>query len=139
MDLKELENRNIEKQEPKQTTPKEPKQIKNSSTNQSYNSSRSNNDWMLILRLSVILALLVGLFIGSISGFFIGKAMFQGTQTTTPNDKISTNDDIFSQFDYSKIIIKNFSGEKEQKNRTTFYVVLLLQLAEIPYILILFY
>jgi hypothetical protein len=139
MDLKELENRNIEKQEPKQTTPKEPKQIKNSSTNQSYNSSRSNNDWMLILRLSVILALLVGLFIGSISGFFIGKAMFQGTQTPTPNDQNSTNDDIFSQFDYSKIIInadKNVTVESfYEDDEEKFYAMQLIgtKLPELTY------
>ena len=127
MDLKELENRNIETREQKQPSKKEPSKKEPNSIpnnfNNNHGTSRSNNDWMLILKLSVVLALLVGLFIGSVAGFFIGKSMFQGTQTTEPNDQTSTEDDIFSQFDYSKIVINadknitvdNFYEDNEEK------------------------
>lgn len=116
MDFNELENKELNTTPKQKAEPKQPKEQEVAiPPQQAYQlMSRSPQDWKLILKLSVILALLGGLFVGSIIGFFTGKAIFQQTVVTQQQqqDTEGTENSIFSQFDYSKIVIN------EDKNVT---------------------
>lgn len=70
---------------------------------------RSHNDWMLILKLSMAIAACIGIMVGSITGFFIAKSIYQGTAIVDTNQSQQTGDQtedsIYSQYDYTKFVI----------------------------------
>ncbi len=116
MDLNELENKNISK-EKKSEQPKQADLSASHVTNDRKDSgftSRRYEDWMLILKLSVILGVLVGILLGGVSGFFIGKAIYQnkvvdaGSVNTGNNN--NNNNDLYSQFDYASMWINKNKG-----------------------------
>jgi peroxiredoxin len=125
LNFNELENKDLNAA-PKQKSEPQPQQQQTLvAQQQEYQPmSRSPQDWKLILKLSVILALLAGLFIGSVIGFFTGKAIFQQTTVVQQQqDPEDTENSIFSQFDYSKIVInedkkvtvENFYNDDEER------------------------
>lgn len=104
MNVNELESKDLVNDKP-EAKAKEPKQPKQSSENQSIMLTRSLADWNTILRLSVVLALLVGIVLGSVVGFFVGKGIYQGTGTTEQTQPNEDEDSIYSQYDYTKFVI----------------------------------
>lgn len=105
MNVNELENKDLVSEKP-ESKPKEPKQPKQQPETQTIMLTRSLADWNTILRLSVILALLVGIVLGSVAGFFIGKGIYQGTGTTQQQQQGTEDEDsIYSQYDYTKFVI----------------------------------
>ena len=115
MDLNELENKSIVKEK----KPEQPKQQEASvRVTNDYKSNettgRRYEDWMLILKLSVILGVLVGILLGGVSGFFIGKAIYQNKVINAGSVNTGTNTDdqnsIYSQFDYASMWINKNKG-----------------------------
>lgn len=104
MNVNELESKDLVNDKP-EAKEKEPKQPKQSAENQSIMLTRSLADWNTILRLSVVLALLVGLVLGSVVGFFVGKGIYQGTGTTEQTQPNENEDSIYSKYDYTKFVI----------------------------------
>lgn len=82
----------------------------NDSTEQVVNdvpTSRSRADWILILKLVAALSVVVGILIGMIPGFFVGKLVYEGKTVQNSDSEGDKNDEtaIYDQFDYSKIVI----------------------------------
>lgn len=67
---------------------------------------RSRTDWMLILKLTAALAAVIGILVGLVAGFFVGKLVYENknSQSVIEGDD-STEEPIYDQFDYSKIVI----------------------------------
>lgn len=150
MDINELEGKGINKPK-KIETPKEVER-KREPEPQIINdrspmlaTGRRYDDWILILKLSVVLAVLVGMIIGGVGGFFIGKAIYQGTGAvgTLPENNNNTEnptDSIYSQFEYEtmyinkkqNITIESFYADDEER----FFAMQLLgeKLPELTYI-----
>lgn len=150
MDLNELEGKGIAKPK-KVEKPKEIEQPHKEPEPQIVNerspmlaTGRRYDDWMIILKLSVVLALLVGMILGGVGGFFVGKVIYQGTSVgTLPENSNGTNDSansIYSQFDYEtmyinkkqNITIESFYSDDEER----FFAMQLLgeKLPELTYI-----
>lgn len=105
MDLEELEVKGNKSQKSK---PKETNETVDSAPDtltqaQPIMITRSAMDWRLILKLSIVLALLVGFLLGSIGGFLVGKSIYQNTAVTQPNDE--QQESIYSQYDYTQFVI----------------------------------
>ena len=91
---------------------------------------RSRADWMLILKLVAALSLVIGILVGMIPGFFVGKLVYEG-KTVQNSDGSNTNNNgqtsIYDQFDYSKIVInasKNVTVESfYEDNEERFYAM----------------
>ena len=117
MDLNELENKNIVKEKKPNSKPSNSVIASEcvSEKSQQSVSQRRHDDWMLILKLSVILGVLVGILLGGVGGFFIGKAIYQDKtintgNNTTNNSGTSNQDSIYSQFDYASMWINKNKG-----------------------------
>lgn len=115
MDLNELENKNIVKEKKADSA----KQLDSNTpriTNEHKETGfvgRRYEDWMLILKLSVILGVLVGILLGGIGGFFIGKTIYQNKVAAgTVNNATNNNneDPLYSQFDYASMWINKNKG-----------------------------
>lgn len=72
--------------------------------NGEVHSNFMNNGWKKILALSVVLAFLIGVFCGALSGFLIARKLYN---TKDPSEQLN---DEYSKYDYSQFIINEAKG-----------------------------
>lgn len=103
---------------------------------------RSRADWILILKLVAALSVVIGILVGMVPGFFVGKLVYEG-KTVQNSDGGGSNTgetSIYDQFDYSKIVInasKNVTVESfYEDNEERFYAMQIIgtEMPELKYL-----
>ena len=123
MDLNELEFRKLP---PDELKPKEELTVEESNGEDGMESEdrapkSSKISYKTLFKLSIVLALLVGLLVGLIGGIYLGRFVYKCP--TDGNGGTTADDSIFSQFDYSSMIIdveknitiENFYDDNEER------------------------
>ena len=126
MNINDLEDRNLNQkpQKPIVKLPNDSNDEADENPVQTYehHSHRSSHDWLLITKLVAALSVCIGLILGLVAGFAVGRITAPAPSTEEENPDNETNS-IYSQYDYSKFVIngeknitiENFYSDDEEK------------------------